>query len=93
MQSTKKKAVEKDDMIYAQGKMWSRKSYMHFRQYQTEFNKKRYRMYGIRMLNEADSDLIKWLDSQENLNLYLKDLIAKDMKKKKSKKINNTKTL
>lgn len=87
LRSTKKRAVEKDEMIFAQGKMWSKKSYMHFRQYQTEYNKKRYRMFGIRMLNDADKDLIKYLESKDNLNDYMKDLIRKDLNKtKKAKK-------
>ena len=86
LRSTKKRAVEKDEMILAQGKMWSKKSYMHFRQYQTEYNKKRYRMFGIRMLNEADKDLIKWLESKDNLNEYLKNIIRKDMEKSKKAK-------
>lgn len=86
LRSTKKRAVEKDGMVYAQNKLWGKKSYLHFRQYQTEYNKKRYRMFGIRMLNEADADLIKYLESKDNLNTYLKELIRKDMNKQKRAK-------
>ena len=87
MKSTKKRAVKKDDKILAQGRIWNEEAYMRYRQYQTEFNKKRYRMFGIRMLNETEKDLIKWLESKDNLDDYMKALIRKDMEKaKKAKK-------
>ena len=83
MRSTKKKAVEKDGLVLAQGRIWTDEQYLRNKQYKAEYNRKKYKMYGIRFLNESEQDIIEYLNGQENLNQYFRELILADMKKKK----------
>ena len=79
MPSLKKKPV--NGIYKAQGRNWTEDQYKRFRKYQTDFNKKRYKMYGIRFIKSNDNAIIKWLDSQDNLSAYFKKLVLSDMKK------------
>ena len=78
-----KKAVEKDGLVLAQGRIWTDEQYLRNKQYKAEYNRKKYKMYGIRFLNESEQDIIEYLNGQENLNQYFRELILADMKKKK----------
>ena len=83
MKSTAKKIKQtEDNMIIAQGKRWSEESFVHYRKYQTEFVKKTYRTFTLRLRRTDEKDLIDWLESQDNLAEYLINLIKKDHDKK-----------
>ena len=42
--------------------------------------KKNDKTFTLKLSRKLDKDMIEWLESQENRNAYLKDLIRKDMK-------------
>lgn len=88
MKSTEKKAVEskKKGVVYAQGRMWKKSQLEDFRAYQTEYNKNTYRTFVFRVSKEKEGDIIKYLESQENLTEYLKILIREDMLNNPDKK-------
>lgn len=51
------------------------------REYQrNKVDTRKRKQYAFRM-RQSDEEIIKWLDSQENLTGYLRDLILADMKK------------
>ena len=79
----KKKVLDDGSVIDAQGKKWSEKSYAHMRQYQTKYNRSKYRMYCIRFRREIDTEIIEYLNALDSVNEYITDLIKKDLKKKK----------
>lgn len=78
----KRKVVVGDKIVDAQGKVWSKEAYAHMREYQTKYNKSRYRMYNIRFLNE-DTEIIEYLNNLDSVNKYINDLVKTDLKKKK----------
>lgn len=49
-------------------------------EYTKEYNKKKYTSISIRLNNEQDADLIKWLREQENLTEFLRRMLRSDMK-------------
>lgn len=77
-----KKKQPKNGKYYAQGREWTAKQYKKFRTYQTNYNKEHYKMFGIRFDKTKDKRIIKWLESKESLNAYIKSIIEADMKKK-----------
>lgn len=85
MKSTKKKAVasKKSDEIFANGRVWTKEQLSSYREYQKEYIKSTYRSFLFRCNSEKESDLIEWLQMQDNLAAYLKDLVRADMDKKK----------
>jgi hypothetical protein len=84
MKSTEKKAKRVGKVIEAQGRKWDINDFEKYRKYQTAFNRTRYRMYGIRLLkdHETETKMIEWMNSQDNLNVYIKQLVLKDMREK-----------
>ena len=52
--------------------------------YQTEYIKKNLRRFEIKINRNTEPDLMDWLESQENVQAYLKSLIKQDMESKKS---------
>ena len=85
MRKNEKKLVKSKSGVYAQGKMFSKESYKHYREYQQEYQKKTYRMFNIRFSYTNDAELIEWMENQEQLAPYIRDLVTKDMEKKKKK--------
>ena len=81
MRSTKKKAVvsNKTHTIYACGKIWDKDSLKRYREYQSEFLANRYRQFIIRMSKLTDAGIIEFMESQDNLTGYIRELIQKDM--------------
>lgn len=51
----------------------------------TKYDQKTYKRQTIRFRKD-DEELMVWLNSQESVNMYIVDLIKKDMKKKKATK-------
>lgn len=88
MKSTKKKAVasKKSDEIFANGRVWTPEQLASYRKYQKDYVKSTYRSFFFRCNNDKESDLIEWLQMQDNLAGYLKDLVRADMEKKKEEK-------
>lgn len=85
MKSTKKTAVTSKDgkTVYAQGRMWDSDKLKEYRDYQHRFAKK-YRLFTFRFDQTKVDDLalVKYLESQESLTGYLRDLVTKDMESK-----------
>ena len=85
MRSSKKRLVEKDGLVYAQGKVWTKEQHLKFRQYQNEYNRNRYQLFGLRFNKETDQEIIDYLKAQDNLTDYFRKVVLADMKKHKKK--------
>ncbi len=84
MRSTKKKAVvsTKTQTVYACGRIWNKDDLKSYRKYQKDFLVKTYRPFIIRMSKMKDADVIEFMESQDNLTGYIRNLIRKDMEVK-----------
>ena len=84
MRSTKKKLVKspKTQTVYACGRIWNEDHLKSYREYQRDFLVKTYRPFIIRMSKMKDADMIEFMESQDNLTGYIRDLIRKDMEAK-----------
>ncbi len=47
--------------------------------YNNEYNRQNYRSFSVRFNRDEETKIIKWLEKQENIKKYLKDLISKDI--------------
>ena len=47
--------------------------------YTAEYIKKHIRQFMFKLSRIYDEDMIKWLESKDNVNEYLKSLVQKDM--------------
>lgn len=45
-------------------------------------DQKNCRFYGLKLSRSTDGDMIEWLDNQESIQGYLKEIIRKDMEAK-----------
>lgn len=82
MRDTNKKIIIENDMtISNNGRRRTLKSYKKLINYQTEYAKKTYRRYLFRLRNDKDIEIINYLNSKDNLNRYIKELIIKDIEK------------
>lgn len=50
------------------------------KQYIQNWVKENYKRYEVKVNKKTEADLMKWLDSKSNRQVYIKDLIKKDMK-------------
>lgn len=84
MRSTKKKSVKslKTKTVYACGRIWSEDDLKSYRDYQNDFLIKTYRPFIFRMSKLKDADVIEFMESQDNLTGYIRNLIREDMKVK-----------
>ena len=48
--------------------------------YDMEYMKKNVRQYGIKVNKLLEPDMVEWLNSKQNVNQYVKSLIAADMR-------------
>lgn len=46
-----------------------------------KYQSKVYKRFAVRLRKDTESDMIKFLESKEAINKYLKDLIRQDMNK------------
>lgn len=53
--------------------------------YIADYNKENYRRISLKLHRTLEPDLIEYLESKENLNGYIKDLIRQDMAKQSNK--------
>lgn len=85
MRSNKKNSVTSKDgkTVYAQGRMWDADKLKDYRDYQHRYIKK-YRLFTFRFdqTNQNDLALARFLEDQENLTGYLRDLVTNDMESK-----------
>jgi len=88
MKSTKKRSVasKKSDEIFANGRVWTPEQLASYREYQNDFIKTEYRTFILRCNKTKDSDMIEWLEMQDNVAGYIKGLIRADMESKKTQK-------
>lgn len=88
MRSTKKKAIEKDGVVYTGGRLYKKESLEKFKRYQQQYIKDTYRRFTIRLRLEDDKEMIEYVSSKDSFNDYIRKLIEADMEKqeKKSKK-------
>lgn len=49
-----------------------------FVQRSTDYNEKKYKSFSVRLNYGEDDEIIKWLESQDNVNAYLKQLLLND---------------
>lgn len=47
-------------------------------------DQKNCRFYGLKLSRSTDGDMIEWLDSQESIQGYLKEIIREDMEAHKA---------
>lgn len=59
------------------------KSQAKYTAYKTAWDRENTKQYKLKLNKNTDADLITWLDSIENKQSYLKDLIRADMDKNK----------
>ena len=52
-------------------------------QYETQYIRENQRQFMLKVNRKIDPDMIDWLESKENVQSYLKDLIRKDMESSK----------
>lgn len=86
MKSTKnkkRKVAGTEDKYRKNNKIWSEKTLEWYRAYQRDYHKNRLRQFTIRYDRINEKKLIEYLESQENVTKYLKELQIADMKKKK----------
>ena len=55
----------------------------HGKQYNLDYVKNYQRQFTLKCNRKTETDLVEWLESQESIQTYLKDLIRKDMESKK----------
>ena len=51
------------------------------RAYNDQYQKENIKQVKFKLNKNLDADLIDWIESQENVNAYLKRLVSEDMKK------------
>lgn len=52
------------------------------RQYNLDYVKQFQRQFMLKVNRNTDPEMVAWLESQENVQAYLKQLIREDMEKK-----------
>lgn len=57
------------------------------RRAQAKYDRKR-RTWDFSVNRDTDADLVEWLERQANVTAYLRDLVRKDMRRKKSRNSN-----
>ena len=87
MKSTKSKLVRKKDRIISPGRVWSREAFDRTRDYQISYYKENYRSFNIRFSRKNDQEIISYLESQDNLAGYIRELVTKDIEKKKKRQL------
>jgi len=55
------------------------------KQYEIDYIKQNQRQFMLKVNRKTDPDMVDWLESQENVQAYLKDLIRKDMESRTNK--------
>jgi len=71
---------------------WTKEAYDNFRDYQIKYYKENYRTFAIKFSRDKDSDVIEYLESQENVANWVREKARKDIdrlnrkKEKESKK-------
>lgn len=81
MKSTKKKFVERDDgtVELGYGPVMKKTTYMSMRKYRDEYVRDNYRMFNIKVNKNKYPDIIEYMEGQDNLVMYIVDLIRSDM--------------
>lgn len=73
---------DKNGTIYAYGKFWTEETLAKYRIYQEKHRKAHYRACNIRFSKVSDLKLIEYIESQENIIDYFRQLIKADMEAK-----------
>lgn len=55
------------------------------KKYEIDYIKQNQRQFMLKVNRKTDPDMVDWLESQENVQAYLKDLIRKDMEARTNK--------
>ena len=50
--------------------------------YHAEYVKATYRQFIVKVNRNTDPDMVAWLESMDNVQVYLRELVRKDMKRK-----------
>lgn len=75
------KTDNKGMLILNNGRKMSAKAREKQNEYRKKFIKNTYRRYSLRLKLNDDKEMINYLNSKENLNAYIKELVIKDMNK------------
>lgn len=87
MKSTKSKLIRSKGKIYASyGRTYSKEAFQNFREYQTKYEKEKYRRFNVRFRYGEDQDIIDFLEAQDNAMEYIRNTLRKDIEKKTKKK-------
>ena len=54
------------------------------KQYEIDYIKQYQRQFLLRVNRKLEPDMVTWLESKDNVQAYLKELIRKDMEESKS---------
>lgn len=74
-----KRKNESEKSFFANGRYWTKESAQKFRDYQSEFIKKRYRTFVVRFSKNSEPDLIKYLEDKSSKTDYIRNLVIDDM--------------
>ena len=83
MNNTKKKSYEEDGKIVTMYGTWTKETYDKLQKYFREYDSMHNRQVKFRLNRTRPEDVAMWmfLQNQENLTQYLKQLIQEDMEK------------
>ena len=70
---------------------WTKEAYDSFRDYQIKYYKENYRTFAIKFSRDKDSDIIEYLESQENIANWVREKARKDIDRLNRKKEKDSK--
>ena len=81
MKSTKRKFIENEDgtIELGYGPTMKKSTYMKMRKNRDEYVRDNYRVFSIKVNKNKYTDVIDYMESQENLVAYLVELVREDM--------------
>lgn len=81
MREKKNNLYRENGQVITPYRVFNEEAYEHFLKYKQNYDKKRYRRYSFRLVNQNDGDLIDFLESHDQVSNYIKNLVIADMKK------------
>ena len=54
------------------------------KQYEIQYTRENQRQFMLKVNRKLEPDMVTWLESKDNVQAYLKELIRKDMEESKS---------
>lgn len=82
MRNTKSTVVKSKNGVYVRGEVWSPERYRRDMDRRNAYNRKTYRQIQVRLRRDTTPDILNWAEIIPNFNLYIRDLIRADLKKR-----------